>query len=95
MRQASVRLATNEFNTWYVRGLSGLLLDEGMVQCEVYRAGHPKWEPSECSKHEGEIVAVQDVYAGHRRRYWPVPDPTAFSIPFQPGCHHSIRRPRT
>lgn len=92
VRQASERLATSEFNTWYVRGLSARLLAEGVEQCQVFRAASPKWAPDSCSKHERKIVLVADVYAGHRRRYWPAADENAFSVPYQPGCHHSIRR---
>lgn len=91
--QASEMLATSEFNTWYVRGLSAKLLQEGVANVEVYRAGVPKWEVAGCASHEGRIVAAKDVYDGHRAAFWPVENPTAFSVPFQPGCHHSIRRP--
>jgi len=90
--QASERLAIGEFNTFYVRGLSSKLLEEGVSEVEVYRAATPRWEPGECVTHEGRTVAVQDVYDGHRATYWPVPDAGAFAIPFRPGCHHSIRR---
>ena len=91
--QAAQRLAGSEFNTWYVRGLSRRLLDEGVVECEVYRTAQPKWEPAECREHEGQILAVQDVYDGHRARYWPEPGTQGVvCVPFQPGCHHSIRR---
>jgi hypothetical protein len=58
----------------------------------VYRASEPKWAVASCSQHEGHIVPVRKVYDGHRSRYWPTEDLNAFSIPFQPGCHHSIRR---
>jgi hypothetical protein len=93
INQSAVRLATTEFSTWYVRGLSAQLLAEGVKECEVYRAGQPKWEPGECAEHEGLIVPVRTIYDNHRVRYWPEPgDPTAFSIPFGPGCHHVIRR---
>lgn len=92
LSQASERLAVSEFNTWYVRGLAGRLLGEGVESCEVYRAGDPKWTPADCAQHEGLVVAVEAVYDGHRARYWPAADRTAFSVPFQPGCHHSIRR---
>jgi len=91
--QAAERLARSEFNTWYVRGLCRRLMDEGVEQCQSYRAALPKWEPADCSSHEGQVFLVADIYRGHRARYWPEPgDPNAFSIPFQPGCHHTIRR---
>ena len=93
MEQASMRLALTEFNTWYVRGLAGRLLDEGVLHCEVYRGAMPKGEPAECSQHEGQILLVTDVYSGHRARYWPLPgNPRAFAIPAGPSCHHTIRR---
>jgi hypothetical protein len=93
VRQAAERLARNEFNTWYVRGFSKRLLDEGVERCQAYRAALPRWEPGECSEHEGQIYQVADIYAGHRACYWPEPgNPGAISIPFQPGCHHTIRR---
>lgn len=93
--QAATRLATNEFNTAYVHGLAKRLLDEGCAQCQVYRAATPKWEPGECSSHDGQILSVEEVYRGHRAQYWPEPgNPDALSVPFQPGCHHTIRRVR-
>jgi hypothetical protein len=92
---SSERLGITEFNTWYVRGLSKRLLDEGQELCQVYRAAVPKWEPADCAQHEGQIRPIDAVYAGHRRRYWPEPGtPDAISVPFGPSCHHSIRRYR-
>jgi hypothetical protein len=94
MQAAAERLAVTEFNTWYVRGLAKRLLDEGVTQCQVYRAALPKWEPADCTKHEGQAYPVKDVYDGHRAKYWPEPrNPNAFSIPAGPSCHHTIRRP--
>ena len=91
--QAAQRLALTEFSTWYVRGLAKRLLDEGVNKCQIYRGEFPKWEPGECSVHEGLIVPIQEVYRSHRARYWPEPgNPNALSIPFGPGCHHVIRR---
>jgi hypothetical protein len=91
--QSATRLALSEFSTWYVRGLAKRLLDEGVERCQVYRGEQPKWEPGECAEHEGRVVAVQEIYANHRARYWPTPgSDAAFSIPIGPGCHHVIRR---
>jgi hypothetical protein len=92
LRQSAERLGTNEFNTWYVRGVAARFLAEGISHVMVYRAAEPKWAVAGCSEHEGTIVPVQQVYDGHRARYWQTEDPDAFAIPFQPGCHHSIRR---
>lgn len=86
-------LGLSEFNTWYVRGLAARLLNEGITTCQIYRAGEPLWSPSkECLAQEDRLVPVQQVYDGHRARYWPVGDPNAFSVPIVPGCHHTIRR---
>lgn len=90
--QASEQLAFSEFNTWYVRGLTKKLIDEGIKKCQIYRLKQPKWEPAECSIHEGQIVDVEIIYNGHRSKYWPIKNDSAFSIPAQPGCHHSIKR---
>ena len=93
IQQTSERLGLTEFNTWYVRGLARRLWHERVAECQIYRAGVPKWEPAECSSHEGQICPVQLIYDGHRARYWPEPGNLGiFSIPFGPGCHHSIRR---
>lgn len=93
VKQSATRLALTEFSTWYVRGFSRRLLDEGVAECQVYRGEQSKWEPGECASHEGRVVAVQDIYDNHRVRYWPPPgNDSAFSIPFGPGCHHLIRR---
>jgi len=91
-RQAAERLGASEFNTWYVRGLAARFLRDGINEVEVYRAAVPKWEIASCSAHEGAVVPVQVVYDGHRARYWPTKNAEAFAIPFQPGCHHSIRQ---
>ncbi|WP_419860318.1 hypothetical protein [Candidatus Palauibacter sp.] len=92
VRQAAQRLALTEFNTWYVRGLAKRLMDEGVTHCQVYRAADPKWQPSECSEHEDKIFSVSRVYDGHRAKYWRTANSDAVSIPFGPGCHHTIRR---
>jgi hypothetical protein len=93
IRQASERLGLTEFNTWYVRGLAKRLMVEGVSKCQVYRGAIPKWEPAECSVHEGKIYEVKEIYDGHRVRYWPEPGkPQLMSIPYGPGCHHTIRR---
>jgi len=94
--QSAQRLALTEFNTWYVRGFSKRLMDEGEKDCQIYRGEIPKWEPGECEKHEGRIIPVKEIYNSHRARYWPEPgDLTIFSIPWGPGCHHVIRRVNT
>jgi hypothetical protein len=91
--QASERLAITEFNTWYVAGLAARLQGEDVTHCRVYRAGIPKWQPAECSVHEGQAYAVAEIIAGHRIGYWPPPGvPGRLSIPAGPGCHHTIER---
>lgn len=91
--QASERLALTEFNTWYVAGLAHRLVDDGELDCLVYRAAQPKWEHASCSEHEGRRYALADVIAGHRIGYWPPPGtPDQFAIPAGPGCHHTIQR---
>jgi hypothetical protein len=93
MQQAAEQLGLSEFNTWYVRGLSKRLTDEGVKSCQAYRGATPKWEPGDCVAHEGQVFSVAEIYKGHRARYWPKPgNPNAVSIPFTPGCHHTIRR---
>ena len=93
VQQAAERLGLTEFNTWYVRGLAKKLMDESVLHCQAYRAAEPRWEPNECSEHEGQIFFVEEIYRGHRARYWPEPgSPSALAIPFGPGCHHTIRR---
>lgn len=93
IRQAAERLGLTEFNTCYVHGLTKKLIDEGVARCQAYRAAEPRWEPNECSGHEGQIFLVEEIYKGHRAKYWPEPGiSSAISIPFGPGCHHTIRR---
>ncbi|WP_367130872.1 hypothetical protein [Saccharothrix sp. HUAS TT1] len=91
-RQRVRQLAISEFNTWYVRGLTARLKDEGVEHCQVYRGSPARERAMECSGYEGRLFSVEAVYNGHRRRYWPTEDLTAFSIPYQSGCHHTIRR---
>jgi hypothetical protein len=93
LAQASERLAITEFNTWYVAGLAARLQEEGATRCRVYRAGIPRWQPAECSVHEGQTYAVAEIIAGHRIGYWPpLGVPGRLSIPAGPGCHHTIER---
>ena len=87
------RFAITEYNTWYVRGLTARLLDEGVEECEVYRADHAYHPRTTCRQLEGLRLRTQDVYEGHRRGYHHAsPDRHALSIPLGPNCHHSIRR---
>lgn len=91
-RKAAEALAYTEFNTWFVRGFARRLIEEGEESCQVYRAA-PAWQPrQECLEHEGKIYKVQEIYDGHRAKYWPEPNPDALSIPVGTYCHHSIRR---
>jgi hypothetical protein len=95
VRQASERLALTEFNTWYVAGFAHRLVDEGVTECEVYRAAEPKFEHASCSSHELQVYPLAGIIAGHRASYWPdAGDPSKLSIPAGPGCHHTIRRVR-
>jgi len=90
---ASETLALSEFSTWYTRGLSKKLLDEGVEYCEVYRADMAEEPRCECTKWEGLKIDVQKAYDGHRKRYHHMEiDRKAFSIPSGTNCHHSIRR---
>jgi len=89
---AAKRLALTEFNTWYVRGLAKRLLDEGVKECEIYRAESPTDSPGRCSQYERRIIPVRLIYDGHRAKYWPTIDQERFSIPYGPNCHHTIRR---
>lgn len=92
-KQATEQLALSEFNTWYVAGLAHRLQDEGDSQCRVYRAAVPKWQPAECSTHEGQVYPLSDLIANHRISYWPPPGISGqLSIPAGPGCHHTIER---
>jgi len=88
--------ALTDFNTWYVRGLCRVLLEEGIAVCEVYRAEHAYEPRGECRSLEGVVLAVEEVYKGHRARYHPedTRNQTALTIPVGPNCHHSIRRVR-
>lgn len=86
-------LCRNEFNIAYIHGLASVLLDRGETECVVYRA-NAAYEPrGECTSWEGQRFATQDVFDGHRIRYWPTESkqPAAFSVPSGPNCHHSIR----
>jgi len=85
-------LAATEYLTWYTRAIAGILLEEGEQDSVVYRAAPARQPRCECSLLEGRTVKTADVYAGHRARYWPKPQPAAFSIPVGPNCHHTITR---
>ena len=83
-------LAITEFNTWYVRGLTKLLMDEGILDCQVYNACP---ELSCAHYYEDHVFTVTDVYTGHRRCYHgPNRSHIALSIPEHPNCGYSVRR---
>ena len=84
--------AQTEFNTWYVRGLAKKLMDEGISKCEIYRAEAAEQPRCECSRYEGQEIDVKKIYDGHRAKYHPIENNSAFSIPSGPNCHHAIRR---
>lgn len=84
--------ALTEFNTWYIRGLAKRLMDEGVENCEIYRAESADQPRCECSKYENQFISVKKIYDGHRAKYHPNKNPNAFSIPSGPNCHHTIKR---
>lgn len=91
--QALEMLSISEFNIAYIRGLARTLQAEGKEECEIFRAGSAMEKDRECTAWEGEAFPVQQLIDGHRARYWPPPgDRKAWSLPTQPGCHHSICR---
>ena len=86
-------LSRNEFNIAYIHGLSATLLQRGQGECEVYRADSAYEPRGECSAWEGQRFSTQEIFDGHRARYWP-PEaavPSVLSVPSGPNCHHSIR----
>ena len=92
-RDAAQMLALSEFLIWYTRGLAARLIDEGVAECVVYRAGDALEERAACTALEGQTVSVQDIYDGHRAGYHNKhPRPGAISIPSGPNCHHTITR---
>lgn len=85
-------LASNEFNTWYVWGLTTVLLEDGETQCRVYREARAYNPHSECRMHENGVFDLTDIRQGHRAGYHNIRVPGAIAIPNHPGCHHSIER---
>ena len=68
-------------------------MDEGIKECEVYRADTAVVPKCECTRWEGQKFDVQEAYDGHRKRYHHKNiDRKAFSIPSGTGCHHAIKR---
>ena len=68
------------------------LLEENENECEVYRADKAAQPHCECTSLEGTKQPVEKIYNGHRKKYFPKDNPTAFSIPSVVYCHHTIRR---
>lgn len=89
---AAQELAHSEFTTWYTRGVARKLMEEGMTRCQVYRADPAVPPKCECTSLEENTVSLDEIYNGHRAKYFPVANPEAFSIPSSPFCHHTIRR---
>jgi hypothetical protein len=90
--RAARALARQEFNTWYVRGLCRRLMEEGEHLVQVYRAGDDEAPGDECTAYENMVLEIRFLYNGHRAKYWPRPNPQAFSVPCGPRCDHSVRR---
>jgi hypothetical protein len=87
-------VAWSEFTVWYTRGFARRLLEEGVENCVIYRADSAPVPRCGCSTLEGRTVPVRTLYDGHRAKYHPAPgNPSAFSIPSGPNCHHTIKRP--
>lgn len=95
LKSASKRLSLTEFNTWYTRGFARRLMEEKEEQCQVYRAETAPRQRQECTMYEGMLFNVKKIYDGHRKKYHPKINITAFSIPTGPNCHHTIRRVKT
>ena len=89
---AAKTFALTEFNTWYVRGFAKRLMKEGIHKCQIYRAESADHPRCECSKYEGQTIEIKKIYDGHRAKYHPKKNPSAFSVPSGPNCHHTIRR---
>ncbi len=89
--QAAERLARNEFNTWYVRGLSRRLIYEGEEFCQVYRAAEREDKGTDCGLVENKIIRARAAYEGHRARLRNGGQ-KVFSIPAGEECYHTIRR---
>ena len=89
---SSKRLAHSEFTTLYTRGFARKLMDEGQTECEIYRADKAHQPKCECTSLEDTKQPLEKIYNGHRAKYYPKKDLTAFSIPSVPHCHHTIRR---
>lgn len=85
-------LAHTEFTTWYTRGFARRLMEENVDLCEIYRAEKAQIPRCECTRLEGTIINVKKIYDGHRAKYHPRKNPSAFSIPNGANCHHTIRR---
>jgi hypothetical protein len=82
-----------EFCTWYVRGLSRRLLEEGVEFALVAHGEEGRQRTGRCGLFQGQLVSVRVVYEGHRARYWPPPgNPFALTVPADPTCRHTIRR---
>ena len=90
--KAAKALAHTEFTTWYTRGFARRLMEEDIDLCEIYRAATVENPRCECTKLEGHIIKVKSIYDGHRAKYHPNKNNSAFSIPNGPFCHHTIRR---
>lgn len=88
----SKRLAHSEFTTIYTKAIAEKLMGEGETDCQVYRADKANQPKCECTKLEDTTILVGKIYEGIRKKYFPKKDPTAFSIPSAPFCHHTIRR---
>ena len=85
-------LAHSEFNTIYTRGLTRRLMEEGETECEIYRADMAITPKCECTIFEGKNISLEKIYSGHRAKYFPKNNSSAFSIPSVPNCHHTIKR---
>lgn len=85
-------LSSNEFNTWYVWGLTTVLLEDGETHCRVYRAARAYNPHPRCRVHEKGVFNLMDIRRGHRAGYHNPQVPGAISIPNHAGCHHSIER---
>ncbi|MEW5765396.1 MAG: hypothetical protein AB1824_10505 [Acidobacteriota bacterium] len=92
-RRRLAEWARFEFSTWYVRGFSRRLLEEGEAYCLVVHGEDGRSGSGKCGLFQGQLLPLKAVYHGHRARYWPEPgDRFALTVPACVECRHTIRR---
>lgn len=90
---AGRRLSHTDYLTLYNVGFAAFLKSLGETHGVITRYASAYDPRGECLEYEGLAIDLNLVLDGYRKRYHgPNQNPTAFTLPIGPNCHHGLRQ---